>query len=315
MLTAPHWFMLYHIPPFPSICPHQVAVHAFCHSASLLCIFHSQLIHPSSFSCFPPVYPFVHISFLSSFVVPPSASQARLIIRPSIVFMDLVYLSTCLPSPLVFSWIYPYSHAFPHTHLLAFLTGLPPRLPCFSQSSLNAIHPHIKHSSPQMWFILWPSAHSSLPLFFLLLPSSHSQSSPASHYSQLIHFPISHPPPSVSFILRAQSHTHMFTVQSKPIVSVRLFLRKFNYIHASFSPWSYSAHPHQSVAARHCFIWYVRAATYQSHFFLWLFHPSIRASSIAANSWVLSSSPISSGVCVQAKQKWVIHLPVLQFSY
>lgn len=165
MLTAPHWFMLCHIPPFPSICPHQVAVHAFCHSAFLLCIFHSQLIHPSSFSCFPPAYPFVHISFLSSFVVPPSASQARLIIRPSIVFMDLIYLSTCLPSPLVFSWIYPYSHAFPHTHLLAFLTGLPPRLPCFSQSSLNAIHPHIKHSSPQM-------CSSSDPLLILLFPSS-----------------------------------------------------------------------------------------------------------------------------------------------
>lgn len=91
--------MLCHIPPFPSIRPHQVAVHAFCHSAFLLCIFHSQLIHPSSFSCFPPAYPFVHISFLSSFVVPPSASQARLIIHPSTVFMDLVYLSTCLPSP------------------------------------------------------------------------------------------------------------------------------------------------------------------------------------------------------------------------
>jgi hypothetical protein len=46
-----------------------------------------------------------------------------------------------------------------------------------------------------------------------------------------------------------------------------------------------------------------------------LFRITIRASSIAANSWVLCSSPISSGVCVQAKQKQVIYISVLEFSY
>lgn len=46
-----------------------------------------------------------------------------------------------------------------------------------------------------------------------------------------------------------------------------------------------------------------------------LFRITIRASSIAANSWVLCSSPISSGVCDQAKQTWVIHTSILEFSY
>lgn len=46
-----------------------------------------------------------------------------------------------------------------------------------------------------------------------------------------------------------------------------------------------------------------------------LFRITIRASSIAANSWVLCSSPISSGVCGQEKQTWVIHTSVLEFSY
>lgn len=175
--------------------------------------------------------------------------------------MDLIYLSTCLPSP---------PGVFMNLSILSCISTHPPAcLPNQTPSSSPLLLPIIPQCYPSTYqafistdvFVLWPSAHSFLPLFFLLFfpfPVLSSQSLQSAHP-----FPyLSSLPPSISFILRAQSHTHMFTVQSIPIVSVRLFLRKFNYIHASFSSWSYSSHPHQSVAARHCFIWYVRAATY-----------------------------------------------------
>lgn len=102
------------------------------------------------------MYPFVHVNFLSSFVVPPSTAQAELFIHPSVHTSThpsslylWIYLSIYLhtPSSCFHEFIHTLMHFHTHTHLLSFLTSLPPPLPCFSQSSLNTIHPHIKHSS------------------------------------------------------------------------------------------------------------------------------------------------------------------------
>lgn len=200
------------------------------------------------------MYPFVHVNFLSSFVVPPSTAQAELFIHPSVHTSThpsslylWIYLSIYLhtPSSCFHEFIHTLMHFHTHTHLLSFLTSLPPPLPCFSQSSLNTIHPHIKHSS-----LLTMSIHKCVhPLILWSFFSS-------SFLPALTFFPflvVSNKPlqSDHSFFYLIPPSFYLFHSLCTPTCSwfraCQHFLRDssyvHNYTHASFSFWSYFAHP------------------------------------------------------------------------
>lgn len=154
--------------------------------------------------------------------------------------MDLIYLPTCLPSP---------PGVFINLSILSCISTHPPaRLPNQTPSSSPLLLPIIPQCYPSTYQAFISSQHvcpqmcsSSDPLLILFFPSSScsyllpipSDLQPVTTISPPISLSLL--PPSISFILCAQSHTHMFMVQSIPIISVILFLCKFNYIHASFS--------------------------------------------------------------------------------
>lgn len=128
----------------------------------------------------------------------------------------------------MFSWIYPYSHAFPHTHTSALIPNQPPSssplllpiIPEYYPSTYQAfisshhVHPQMCSSSDPLviLFFLFSSCSYLLPI-----PSGLQQATTIRSFIFLSH-------PSLFLSLSFSVYTHMFMVQSMPTLSTRLFL-------------------------------------------------------------------------------------------